>query len=140
MLNLNNKEIKEIHNKLENQFGIKNLKLDYLFYKNKDEKIFLITKDMLKIDLTIFNVNSFGLYFGKVENNYIRLSISGTQLIGNKASKNVLETDKKEEWLNGQDLACNLDSKGWVIVKSGNDFLGSGYCKNGIVMNFIPKK
>ena len=139
MINLNNKEIKEIHSKLEDQFEVKNLKLDYLFYKNKDNKIFLITKNLLNIDLTWFRVNSFGLYFGKIENSGFRLSISGTQLIGNKAGKNIFETDKKEEWLNGQDLECDKNSKGWVLIKSDNDFLGCGYCKNGRVMNFIPK-
>ncbi len=140
MINLNNRETKTILEQLKNQFGIKTLELDCLFYKNKDNKIFLITKDLAKVDLSRFNVNSFGLYFGKIEQSGIRLSISGTQLIGSKATKNVLEINKKEEWLNGSNLECDLNKKGWVIVKNEDDFLGCGYCKNGVLMNFIPKR
>ncbi len=135
---LNSKEIKEINNKLESQFGIKT-KLDYLFYVNREDKIFLMTKDMQKLDLSKFRVNSFGLYFAKLEKNSIRLSVSGSQLIGKKAGKNVLEINQKEEWLNGQNVECNKELKGWFIIKNKEDFLGCGYCKNGIIQNFIPK-
>ena len=140
MINLNNKEIKELHSKLEYQFGVKNLKLDYLFYLNpKSNKLFLINKELLKIDLTRFNINSFGLYFGEVENTGIRLSIPGSQLIGKTAKKNILEIEKKEEWLNGENLECNKDLRGWFIIKHKSDFMGCGYCKNGQLLNFITK-
>ncbi|MBS3171220.1 hypothetical protein J4449_01265 [Candidatus Woesearchaeota archaeon] len=136
---INSKEIKEIHNKLEEQFGYKQ-KLDYLFYINKDNKIFLMTKDFQKLDLSKLRVNSFGLYFGELEKTGLRLSISGSQLIGKNADKNILEINKIEEWLNGQNLECNKELKGWFIVKYKEDFLGCGYCKNGVLMNFISKR
>lgn len=137
---LNNKEKKEIYNKLEEQFGTTGLKLNYLFYQNpKNNKLYLINEELLKIDLTRFNVNSFGLYFGEIENTGIRLSISGSQIIGKRAMKNVLEVEKKEEWLNGEDLECDKDLKGWFIIKHKTDFMGCGYCKNGQILNFIPK-
>ena len=136
---LNSKEIKEIHNKLEEQFGF-NIKLNYLFYKNKENKIFLITKQIQKLDLAKFRVNSFGLYFGKLEKTGLRLSISGSQLIGKTVKRNIVDIDKKEEWLNGQNLECNKELKGWFIIKNKEDYLGCGYCKNGIIQNFIPKK
>ena len=113
---INSKEIKEIHNKLEEQFGYKQ-KLDYLFYINKDNKLFLMTKDFQKLDLSKLRVNSFGLYFGELEKTGLRLSISGSQLIGKNADKNILEINKIEEWLNGQNLECNKELKGWFIVK-----------------------
>ena len=118
---INSKEIKEIHNKLEEQFGYKQ-KLDYLFYINKDNKIFLMTKDFQKLDLSKLRVNSFGLYFGELEKTGLRLSISGSQLIGKNADKNILEINKIEEWLNGQNLECNKELKGWFIVKYKEDF------------------
>jgi len=136
---INSKEIKEIHNKLEEQFGYKQ-KLDYLFYINKDNKLFLMTKDFQKLDLSKLRVNSFGLYFGELEKTGLRLSISGSQLIGKNADKNILEINKIEEWLNGQNLECNKELKGWFIVKYKEDFLGCGYCKNGVLMNFISKR
>lgn len=139
MENLNNKEKKAFCFKLEQQFGIKGLKLDYLFYKNSYNKIFLINKEFLNLDKSRFNINSFGLYFGEIESSGIRLSISGSQLIGNKAKKNVLEIEKKEYWLNGENLECDSNLKGWVLIKNQGDFLGCGYCKNGVLLNFIPK-
>lgn len=135
---LNNKEIKEIHNKLGEQFGF-NQKLDYLFYLNKENKIFLITKDFQKLDLSKLRVNSFGLYLGELEKTGLRLSLSGSQLIGKNAEKNILEIEKTEDWLNGQNLECNKDLKGWFIIKNKEDFLGCGFCKNGIIQNFLPK-
>jgi len=140
MKQLNNKEIKEICKKLEEQFGLNELNLDYLFFLNNDNKIFLINRDYLRLNFDLLRVNSFGLYFGKIENTGIRLSVSCTQLIGKKAIKNVLETDNKDEWLNGKDLECDKKLFNWHIIKSNDDFLGCGYCKNGAVMNFIPKK
>jgi NOL1/NOP2/fmu family ribosome biogenesis protein len=136
---LNSKEIKEIHSSLKEQFGI-SIKLDYLFYRNREDKIFLMSKDIQKLDLSKFRVNSFGLYFGKIEKSGIRLSIPGTQLIGKKAEKNVLEINNKEEWLNGDNLDCDKNLKGWFIMKNNEDFLGCGYCKEGKLTNYIPKK
>ncbi|MBI2672418.1 hypothetical protein HYX16_05780 [Candidatus Woesearchaeota archaeon] len=136
---LNSKEIKGILNSLNEQYGINGLNLDYLFFLNKDNKIFLINKDYLRLNLDLLNINSLGMYFGKVENSGIRLSIYGSQLIGKFAAKNIFETDKKEEWLNGENLECDHNLREWVIVKSQEDYLGSGYCKDGILMNFIKK-
>ena len=136
---LNQKEIKEIYLKLTSQFRFE-AKLDYLFYTNREDKIFLMSKDIKKLDLSKFRVNSFGLYFGKIENSGIRLSIPGTQLIGKKAVKNILEIEEKERWLNGENLDCDKELKGWFIVKNKEDFLGCGYCKEGKLTNFIPKK
>lgn len=140
MIQLNNKERKKLLEQLNDDYGIENLKLDYLFFKKKDNSIFLITKDFLNLDKTRFRVDSFGLYFGEIEKNGLRLSISGSQLIGSYATKNCLEINDKENWLNGQNLECDHNLRTWVIIKNGKDFLGCGYCKNGIVMNFIPKK
>ena len=99
-----------------------------------------INKEFLELDKTRFNINSFGLYFGEIESSGIRLSISGSQLVGDRAKKNLFETDKKEDWLNGENLECDKNLKGWFIVKSKKDFMGCGYCKEGKLLNFIPKK
>ncbi|MEK6936723.1 MAG: NIP7 N-terminal domain-related protein [Nanoarchaeota archaeon] len=135
---LNNKEVKEIHNKLKEQFGFSE-KLDYLFYLNKENKIFLMSKDIKKLDLSKFRVNSFGLYFGEIEKTGLRLSLSGSQLIGKHSSKNILEIENTEDWLNGKNLPWNKELKGWFIIKNKNNFLGCGFCKNSIIQNFLPK-
>ncbi len=135
---LNNKEIKEIHKKLKEQFGFRQ-KLNYLFYLNKENKIFLISKDLKKLDLSKFRVNSFGLYFGELEKTGLRLSLSGSQLIGKKVNKNIIEINKVEDWLNGQNLECDKELKGWFLIKNKEDFFGCGFCNNGIIQNFLPK-
>ena len=42
--------------------------------------------------------------------------------------------------VNGQNLECDKNLRGWFIIKDKEDFLGCGYCKEGILLNFIPKK
>jgi len=92
---LNNKEIKEILNLIEKQWDAK-LNLDYVFLKTEKEKIYIVNKDISKVDLGKLRINTIGLYFAEVKDNNIRLSIEGSQIIGPKAKKNVLELNEKE--------------------------------------------
>lgn len=137
---LNNKEAKKIVELVKKEFDIKDLKLDYIFFKKKDGKIFLVSDDLRSFDFSKIRVNSIGLYFGKLENEEMRLSIDGSQLIGKKA-KNIVELDEEEakEWLRGIDLDKKTDKKGFVIVKSKDDFLGCGKFKEDKILNYIPK-
>ena len=48
---LNNKEIKEIYRLVEKQWGAK-IKLDYGFLKNNKNRIFVVNKDISKIDFS----------------------------------------------------------------------------------------
>ncbi len=137
---LNKKDIKRILIKLKEQFNAE-IDLDYVFLKNKDYKIFLISKDVAKIDLSELRVDRVGLYFCKIEKNGIRLSIEGSQLIGDKAKKNIVKLNKEQmkEWFSGE----NIDIKGnfdeFVILKYEDDFLGSGRYSNNIIYNYVPK-
>ena len=87
------------------------------------------------------NINKLGLYFGKIEHNEIRLSIEGSQIVGEKATKNILEISKEDsrEWLRGFDLETNENLSGFVIIKNNNDFYGTGKIKEGRILNFVPK-
>jgi len=137
---LNSKEKKEILKMLEKQFGFKQ-KLDYVFLKNNKDKIFIVNKDFSEIDLSKLRINSVGLYFARQINNDIRLSIEGSQIIGKKASKNIIELSKEEmmDWLRGNDLNKETKSKEFVLLKHENDFLGSGKCAEGKILNYVPK-
>ncbi len=138
---LNSKQIKEILFKLKEQFGF-NSKLDYAFLKNNEGKIFLVNKDIAKIDLEKLNINNIGLYFGKIENNMIRLSIEGSQIIGKEASKNVLEINDEQtrSWMKGENIKVNSDLNGFIIVKNKDDVLGCGKISKGLLINFMPKE
>ena len=137
---LNNKEIKEILNLIEKQWDAK-LNLDYVFLKTEKEKIYIVNKDISKVDLGKLRINTIGLYFAEVKDNNIRLSIEGSQIIGPKAKKNVLELNEKEvkEWMQGNDLEKETNLSGFLIIKDKDDYLGCGKRRDGEVLNFIGK-
>ena len=138
---LNSKEIKEIYKLIENQWGAK-IKLDYGFLKNNKNRIFIIGKDISKIDISKLRLNSVGMYFCEIDNKGMRLSIEGSQLIGAKATKNVVELNEEEtkKWFKGEDLEkeCN-DCQGFVILKNKNDFIGTGKYSKGKILNYVSK-
>lgn len=135
---LNSKEKKAIINKLKEHFGIKELNLDYVFFKSNEGKIFLLNNEVSKLNLDKLRINSLGVYFGVFENNF-RLSIEGSQLIGDKITKNIIELEDSTKWLEGNNV--NVESEnGLKIVKSGRDYLGTGQLKDGVLINYIPKE
>ena len=138
---LNSKEIKEIHKLIESQWGAK-IKMDYGFLKNAKNRIFIINRDISKIDFSKLRLNSVGMYFCEADKIGIRLSIEGSQIIGPKANKNIVEIDEGEtkKWFKGEDLEkeCN-DCKGFVILKNKNDFIGTGRYSNGKILNYVSK-
>ena len=136
---LNSKETKEILKLIEEQWGAK-LKLDYTFARNNKHRVFIVNKDISKIDFSKLRINSVGMYFCDLENE-IRLSIEGSQIIGPKAAKNIVEINESQvrQWLKGEDLEIKGDYDGFVIIKSNNDFLGTGKYKEGKVLNYVNK-
>ncbi len=136
---LNKKQIKLILKKLEAQFGFKDT-LDFVFLQNREGKIFLINKDIAKVDLSKLRINSIGLYFGKIEQDELRLSIEGSQLIGKKAKKNIVELNSQQlkQWLKGEDIENNKHQD-FVIIRHNKDFLGTGKAKQDKILNFVPK-
>jgi NOL1/NOP2/fmu family ribosome biogenesis protein len=140
---LNSKLVKELIEKLVEQYGAvpPNFK-EHGFIRGKDN-IYLITKDLAKANLEGMRINNLGLYIAeyRLEKNQIRLSIEGSQLIGPSATKNVCEVDKEQraEWLKGHDLELEGEFSGHVIIKSGEDYFGTGKYKEGKILNHVPK-
>lgn len=137
---LNNREIKEIYKMIDKQWNAK-VKLDYGFLKNSKNRIFIISKDISKIDLSKLRLNSVGMYFCETYSKGIRLSIEGSQIVGPLSKKNVVEIDEEEtkKWLMGEDLEVKGDYSGFLIVKSKDDFLGTGKYSNGKILNYVAK-
>ncbi len=125
---------------LEKQFGYTK-KLDYAFLINNKNKIYLINKGIADISLENLRINSLGLYFGEMNDSEIRLSIEGSQLIGNQCTKNILELNEAEakDWLKGIDLEKESDNRAYLLLKYNNDFLGCGKSINNRLLNFVPK-
>src|SRR3989338_1014184 len=107
---MNSKEIKEIYHLIEAQWGTK-LKLDLAFLKNNKNRIFIVNKELSQLDLSKLRINSAGLYFCEIDDKGIRLSIEGSQIIGNKATKNIAEISNEQlkQWLKGEDLEIEGD-------------------------------
>lgn len=141
---LNNKEKKEIENKLNAQFGIKNIP-GMIVQKGK-EKLFLLTtnftsNEIRKIEQTAF-IERAGIYFAKIMNDKIRLSIEGTQILKNQITKNIYELNKEEsqKWMMGQELPIQTGKKDFLVIKYKEDFLGCGKASELKIGNFIPKQ
>ncbi len=138
---LNNKEIKEVYKLIESQWNAK-IKFDYGFLKNYKNRVFIISKDIAKLETSNLRINSAGMYFCEIDDKGMRLSIEGSQLIGPKATKNVVELNEDEarKWFRGEDLEkeCN-DCEGFIILKHKNDFLGTGKYSNGKILNYVGK-
>jgi len=137
---LNKKEIKRILSMLEKQWGFKE-ELNYAFLQSEKHKIYLANKEIFNLDLSKLKINSFGLYFADVRTG-IRLSIEGSQIVGKKATKNIVELNDKEakDWMSGLDIEKQTDSNEFVIIKHGDDFMGTGKAtEDGKILNYVPK-
>jgi NOL1/NOP2/fmu family ribosome biogenesis protein len=137
---LNGKEIKEILNLIEDQWNAK-LKLNHAFLRNSRDRIFIVNKDIQKIELDKLRINSIGSYFCETRSSEIRLSIEGSQIVGLNATKNVVEIneDQTKQWLKGEDLDIEGNFEGFVIIKHNNDFLGTGKYRSGEILNYVSK-
>ncbi len=136
-------EAKTIRGMMEDQWGcdLKDIFTVNTLVRSSKDKLYLITKDAEKLNLHKIRLSSVGLYIAEHKKDQIRLSIEGAQLIGPRASKNIMDVDKDTiaRWLKGFDIDADKEYSGFVIVRHGTDFCGSGKHKDGIILNFVPK-
>lgn len=138
---LNSKEVRAIAETVKQQWGC-SLGLGCGFLEGKDGDVFLISRDIERLDLENLHIDSLGLYFGQLRNDGLRLSIEGSQLVGKTATKNIVELNDGEfkDWIRGNDLEKDYGGcSGYVLVKHNRDFIGCGKCKEGKILNFVPK-
>lgn len=100
----------------------------------------MVNREIDKINDLKFD--SAGLYVATYENESIRLSIEGSQILGPLIKKNILDLDNAlfKQWINGQDLDLKLDMRGPIIMKYNKDYCGCGISTGNIVLNFVPKE
>jgi len=142
---LNTNEKHNIGNKLNNQFGINKIS-GKIIMKGK-EKLFLFSgsftyKEIKKLE-EITVIERIGAYFAKIDErtNNIRLSIEGSQILGEQVNKNIFEIPEEylENWMKGQELNIKTNKKGFLIMKYKDNFLGTGKASEEKIGNFIPK-
>jgi|TARA_Y100000031_G_scaffold61349_1_gene69200 NOL1/NOP2/fmu family ribosome biogenesis protein len=142
---LNKKEKQEIEEKLNNQFGIKEIS-EKIIMKGK-EKLFLFsgsfTNEEIKKLEELVVIEKVGVYFAKIDErtNDLRLSIEGSQIFKNQINKNVFEISEElvEQWMKGRELNIKTGKKGFIVIKYKDDFLGTGKASEEKISNFIPK-
>ncbi|MCK9567964.1 hypothetical protein M0R72_03335 [Candidatus Pacearchaeota archaeon] len=141
----NKSEKEKLLGQLEEQFGITEIpwKIAHL----GKERIVLFSGDLseneiFKID-DIARIEGVGIYFAKIDEKTgdIRLSIEGTQLLKEQITKNIFELNKEqaEQWMLGQELNITTGKRGFLIMKFGDDFLGTGKASENKIGNFVPK-
>ena len=109
---------------------------------NSKNRIFILSRDISKLDTGELRINSLGMYFGELNKGVVRLSIEGSQIIGKQAMKNVLELDEGQatKWMWGEDFELDTDLSGFVIIKNNSDFLGCGKVSGRKLYNYVPKE
>jgi NOL1/NOP2/fmu family ribosome biogenesis protein len=138
---MNSREKKELNQRIMQQWGCDFDKSLVWLMSNK-YKLYLSCKDIELIDLSKIRVDRIGAYVATVDDKSVRLSIEGTQILGPKADKNVVELSEKEmnDWFHGKDIDKEVtDASGFIILKCGDDFIGSGKITNKGILNFVPK-
>ncbi|MBN2422682.1 hypothetical protein JXB41_05615 [Candidatus Woesearchaeota archaeon] len=138
---LNKKRIKEFSNLIKRQWNCDFSFSEFAVFMNRNNRIFIISKDVSKLRFEELRINNLGLYFGEINSGELRLSIEGAQIIGRTAQKDILELNDKQskEWMSGMDLEIDSKINGFVIIKNKDDFLGCGKVVNGKLLNYVPK-
>jgi NOL1/NOP2/fmu family ribosome biogenesis protein len=138
---LNTRDVREIIEKLEKQYDCE-LEFDFAFLADPNDKIFVVDRDVAQIDFGKLRINSVGLYFGEVtKNGEIRLTMEGSQIVGKRAQKNIVDLDEGQvrSYFLGEEVAVDVDVTGFVLLRFRGDFFGAAKYKEGKILNYLPK-
>ncbi len=140
---LNSKEKKLLFKKLKDQWKTNtDLLKDKVFFRKSSGKVFILEKEAAELLIeTNVRIYSYGNYFGTDVENGFRVSIEGSQIIGEISNANIIELndDEIKQWVAGNDMTKDFPSNGFVIIKKKKDFYGCGKSGNGRILNYIPK-
>jgi NOL1/NOP2/fmu family ribosome biogenesis protein len=140
---LNKQETDEILESLEKQFGI--TKIDGIILKIGQERIFLyqgsLSVNQIKELEREVPIERIGVYFAKMQDGGIRLSIEGTHIFKDQIKKNffIMNDAQLIDWMHGSELLVNSEKKGFLVMKHKEDLLGTGKASAEKITNFIPK-
>ncbi len=143
---LNSKEVRHIREIVTKEFGYFPEE-DYAYLQNENHKIFLVNKDLSKIDTKKLIIDKLGLYFGEINDSEVRLSKEGVQLLGREAQKNKKElknvvpltAEELKEYFLGKDLEKDLGTNKLVLLEYNDEVLGCAKYKEGKILNYLPK-
>ena len=146
---LNSRETKHILEKLTEQYGYNYDKAsqEYVFLMNKDNRIYIISRNIELIPYDEMKIDSIGMYLGEMYKESIRLSIEGSQMIGPTSTKNIISLDKDQmmAWIKGNDIEYEDTGKEFIIARyvdvdtGKTDYIGAGRYKDGKIINYVSK-
>jgi len=144
---LNRKMTEEIEKIIDKNYGSEFSLRDYgVILNNIEKKVKIFSKEILDLNLSKLKVNSIGIYFGKLKaNDKIHLTIEGSQLVGRDAKKNVstISEENAFPFMSGKDVfpeSCiECEDHNFVIIKCGDDIMGTGLMQEGKIKNLLPK-
>jgi len=142
---LKTSEVKDLIKKLS-YFYDDNLDqlLNYNFYKNKIDKVYIFNGNLDEIDVS--SVNFLGLYFGTFHEERFRLSIEGSKFV--KPKKNFIKLNEKsfQSYITAENLfeeeieeISIEDNCPFLIVIYENENLGSVSIKEKNILTYMPK-
>ena len=140
---LKSSDKKHIESQLKERFGIK--EIPGMLLRRGQERIFIyqgsLTQNQIENLEEWTQVERVGIYFAKIINDEIRLSIEGVQILKNQITKNIFELNEKQaqEWMQGQELPIATGKRGFLIMKYKEDLLGTGKASEFKIGNYIPK-
>ena len=122
------------------QFGVTPLP-GYKLFQSGRHRIRIISEAAYQLRHLARKVELAGLYLGELGPNGFRLSLDGAQLLGPRATKQVvsLTSAQAEAWLGGESVDIEDSRSGYVIVRHESDILGCGSLSGGRLHNFLPK-
>ncbi len=135
-------EKKEVLRRIENTYGIENLK--YLLLRLGKEKIRGFSGHMIKEEIRevskLANIEGIGLYLIK-KGEGLRMSFDATQILKPLIKKTIFKLNDKQfkEWISGQDLEVDAP-RGILVMEHDGDYYGCGKSSGVKIFNQTPKE
>jgi len=129
-------ETQKILTKLHEQFGIN--EIPGILLRIGQERIFLYQgslneKEIKELEKNI-SIERLGIYFAKIQNDEIRLSIEGVNILKGQIKNNIFELNKEqiEEWMKGKELLFeDIENFNKPKLKVNNKIPSEEYNING---------
>jgi NOL1/NOP2/fmu family ribosome biogenesis protein len=144
LIMLNTREIKKLNEKLKQNFSF-TLNKDYAFARSDKGKVYVVNKDLTRLNLKNLIIDRLGLYLLRDTEKEFRLSKEGAQYLfyqsqGKLTNVVELNDEQTKDYFNGLDINFDLGTKNkLIILKYKDNILGGATYKEGKILNFLPK-
>ncbi|MFT4250078.1 MAG: methyltransferase RsmF C-terminal domain-like protein [Candidatus Woesearchaeota archaeon] len=137
---LNSKQRKQFFRQLQETYGYSG-STEYAIYLGGDDKYYVVSSDIDKVDFVALGVRQGGLYVASKIRDELRLTMDGAMLFGPSCSGCFVEVNESEKnaWMRGEELETNIVEARYVLIKYKNKILGCGHAANNSIKPYISK-